>query len=64
MYIYISKAETNSTCFVKLKTKNELFMRKIANEPAAMASRIYFDGDMTYNNHVACLSNRKRTSRE
>lgn len=54
--MYISKVETNS--------KIELFMRKIANEPAAMASLIYFDGDMTDNNHVACPSDRKRTSRE
>lgn len=60
MYIYISKTETNSVCLEKLKIKNELFMRKIA----AMASRTYFDEDMTYNNHVACLSDRKCTSRE
>lgn len=57
MYIYISnKAETNSVCFEKLKTKSELFMCKIDNKLATKASLKNFDGDMTYNNHVACLS--------
>lgn len=36
---YYRKSKINSACFQKLKTENELFMWKIANEP--VATRIF-----------------------